>query len=835
MSVIVSSGATGPRGATGPTAPVINSIDLLRTSDLSAADSVLIPGYYGIGTQGGGLFVYDADAGVDNGGTVIVNVPSGRPYTRVNYTGSVYEWGAFCDATQVSSPGSIASGTNVFTAPFVIPASFVGKKIAITGAGPSGTTLGTTITGIDVTGLIITLADNAQTKAPLFYPTAAKAIAAAGAGYAQGDTSVMSDGSTVLFTSVDGSGAVQNFVVTAQPAGLNAAPVGNLTQVSTSGVGAGFTGTLTYNSTGSYVYSSDDSAAINAALVANSSGKYACDTYIPENSYCGVASTIVISGGRGHLRGFDRWHNGLIAVAPMNRVFWRDLSGGFGGGLHDLSVDAFGLAPAATEQSNGRYFIWENILHNNATLHGHMASGTSTDANGGTVYNNCFARIVFSTLPSTLQGQKYGFDFQSQGGPAFMSNIDVSGVCTADPVGDPSKCINVQTTGIHITTTNMFGASPYAPTYGVDAGKQCTLVGVQIGGATKAAVRVAGPNVTCVGTYAQWGNSNYQDPANSHGVIIEATGSPFFVDNCTVTNTTCDKGLNAANIVSQNGSSGLNNIVQNNAGASYVYPPNNVTSGAPWAQPATNAYANAALVAGGVPMGSVLFNALDAFFASVSAALLARMDGLYFVANIDEPTALVNMANPSGLALVKHGGLTFTKYRGYVGDGVTGYLDTQLNTNALVNWQLNSASMMVWTGSPSVSLATSYSIGTSQGGRSRIIPRDNVGNMSSRSQENTLSNTVASSADSIGSFGWSRPGSASAPGYTQYIDGAPVAHPVTAAITKTNGNAWLLADNTAFTTRPIAAAMIGGNFSDAEISVIDAAMKTLLTAVGAPT
>lgn len=831
--VVVVAKATGPRGPSGSPAPAVASVEAFRTSNFSSVDSVLVAGYYGVGTQGGGLFTYDSDAGGDNGGTVLHDV-NGRPYIRVDYSGSVYEWGARCNATQVFSPGSIAVGSHVFTAPLVVPTMFKGERIAIAGAGAGGAPLATVISDIDVTGLQITLADAATTKTPTYLPTAAKTIGVGiMSGYVKGDTAVMSDGTTVQATTVDGSGAVTNYIVLMQGAPLDSIPSGSLTQVSTSGVGTGFTCTLTYAASGQYVYSSDDAPAINAAIAANSSAAYACDTYIPQNGVCGVASSITVSGGRGHLRGFDRWHSGLIALASMPRVFWRDASGGFGGGLHDIFVDAFCLAPAATEQSNGRYFIWENIVQNNATLHGHVASGPSTDANGGTSYSNCFARYVQSVFGSTHLCQKRGFDFQNFGGPAFVSNVQVSGVWTADPTGDPSCCVNVQTTGIHLTGGNVFGASPYSPVYGIDAGKQCEIMSVQVGGSTRAGFHIAAASVVCIGNFVQWGNSNYQDPGNCHGVIIEATGSPLFVDRIIVTGTTCDPGLNAANIVTQVGTSGPNNIVQNNAGASYTFPA--TSSASPdvlYATPAANSFTKTAQTASGNTFGGVLFNAYDVMFRSLGSRLAAA--GLFYVlATTDETTALYNLANfTSGASLIRHGGLSFTPFRGYTGNGIDAYLDTQVATQSIPGVSLGSMTMLTWTGTPDLSVDNSYVVGGSNANRNHVNPRAANGNMRTRSQTTATDDAVANPGDSVGMFGWSRTGTS---GYTQYIDGLPVGSPTQTATTNFGGNALLLCDGTTFSARTVAAALVCGGLSDADVLAWHGAVKTFLQTVGAPT
>ena len=64
---------------------IVTNISALQTSSGSATDLAAVEYFNTLGDRGGGLFYYNIDdtTSEDNGGTIIVNVPSGRRYYRV--------------------------------------------------------------------------------------------------------------------------------------------------------------------------------------------------------------------------------------------------------------------------------------------------------------------------------------------------------------------------------------------------------------------------------------------------------------------------------------------------------------------------------------------------------------------------------------------------------------------------------------------------------------------------------------------------------------------------------------------------------------------------------
>lgn len=826
QDVVLIGQPTGPRGFPGPSAPTFASIAEVRAAALTGVPTIFVSGYYGVGTFGGGFFTQVPGAGADNGGSIIHDANQ-SPFVRVDITGSVTEWGAKCDAVFVTTPGTGIQGQNTFTTSASIPLTAIGNPIAIAGAGAAGGTLSGHILGLSVSGptTTVTLDVTIGTSFPLYVASDLTAITNGGNGlYAIGDTCVMSDGTTVIVN------AIHATLVTSVTPSVQAAPQfpmpGTVSQVSSSGLGLGLTCTLKYAASGQFAYGSDDHAAINSAL--SNAVTDGINVYIPQGMICAITQPVVLPAGAVYLNGADMWKTGLVCLAPMAYGLYRP-PGGRGGGGSNMFVDGMKLATSAVEDGGSSFVNWTFVQARNGLVQDWLG-----DSLVGHYFINCDGRTITSMFGTASLLSQYNFNIVGPSGSRFVG-------CTADACSQAN--FFAQGAGAYVEYCDFFGGSCYAydPVYGFDLrGSQQSLIGNQVGSPKTASVRIAGSGIICIGTVCQWGLSGYADPVNTYGIYIEPTGSPFFTGNDLVVGNTTDGSLSAANIVFQNGTSATTTLVQSNAGATYVYPPAIVpASNIVWAQPTTNSLANAAVAAGGAPMGQYLFGNYDALFRAIGTSRLALMDGLYFLATEDEITALFNLANPNGSKLVKHGGLTFTAFRGYTGDGTSGYLDTQLQTNLLTKFTLNSGSIAVWTGSPSVSADNSYSIGSTTGGRDRINPRQANGNMSSRSQ-NSTTDIVASSADSIGSFAWSRYGSATPPGYTQYIDGLPVAHPVSPATTIFGGTFTLLADGTAgtpqYSTRPIAAAMIGTGFSDADMLAIDQAVKNMLLAANnAPT
>lgn len=826
QDVVLIAQPTGPRGFPGPAAPTYASITAVRGENLTGIPTIYVAGYYGIGTPGGGLFTLVPGAGADNGGTIIHD-SAGNSYVRQNPTWSVAEWGAKSDVTYVSSAGTIAIGTNQFlfpvsAAPITDP---TGKRIVIAGAGTGSTTLASTIQSYNGLTRIATLADNAGASVPVWWARNDRAIDNIGVGgYNVGDLYLMNDGTTVGIKTVNGSNQVTSFLVIQQGGAIASQPPTQASQVSSpsGGGGTGLIVEINYTKMGQFAYGSDDGAIVNAMIAANPP----VISLMPGTI---LGTTAPIAANQNELRWQGQGSNLGSTIIPL-----ADLGSGSalyqgtlqnGGGANDIFFNAFKLADSTVSLDGVRNQVWTNILARNGRVQD-IVVGPSANLSPGQVMSDIFVGTDYTVFGDATKDCNYNFNNLNS------NNIRVDFLKTQ---GGKISSLNQQGGGARFNNGNMSGGGgPFLTPHTIECGATCVLIGNTVSNGYESFIHVNAGGVQVIGVESQAQQILVSPTTNT--VRIEA-----FRPDYVVTGISSGGAVPSSQSVAQVGTASTTGYVGGNADTTYVYPP--LATPSPtvlYAQSATNLYAVAALANGGAPLGQYFFNAIDAFLTEIGSSRLALMDILYFLAAPDEGSALINLANPSGLTLTKHGVLNLTAYRGYVGDGTSGYLDSGLNTNTLTNYILNNASMAVWTGSPSVSANSSNSIGTSGGGRALINPRQANGNMATRSQSNAGSDIVASSSDSIGGFAWSR-NSSTLPGYTQYVDGLPVAHPATAATTIFEGTVTLLADGTGtgspqFSTRPIAAAMVGTGFSDSDMLVIDQAVKNMLRAAqNAPT
>lgn len=822
QDVVLIAQPTGPRGFPGPSAPTYDSIAVVRATNLTGVPTIFVAGYYGPGTLGGGFFTLVPNAGLDNGGTIVHDL-NGSSYVRVNPTWNVVEWGILSNVVFRTTPLITGPGANQVTLPATpvgTRAPQVGDHICIAGIGSSRYPLATTI--ISIAGNVATLAANWVTPAPTWWARNDRAIISGGTGWNVNDTAIMTDGTTIGIRNTGFNGVVQGFVPILQGGPITSTPPTQVTVQSTASPGINLTVQLVYSVDGEFIYGTDDGPTLNAMIAAAVAAGQSIISLAP-NAVLGTTVPIVVDEDEFQIVGQGDLGSSAIMplVSGMQHVLFSTSRGG--GGFTGFEVDAFKLATYAIEIDGAKSEKWERVAGHNAISRDWMIG--TTQIASGSEFNFCYAIENQTAFGNAALEVDYCFyvgivndlrvyDLKTQGGKS----------ASVYSHGGGSRFLNCNCSG---------GGSVYITQYTFQIEASAVLDGNQCGNGRLASIYVNSNAVQVSNTLCQYNSSLVYD--DTAGILLADS-----IGDCVITGTSSNE-TSADQVIVQLGSPDPTSVVFGNARASYQFPPVASSSGAVvYAQAATNALAQAALANGGAPMGQYLFNSYDAMLTAIGAARLALMDGLYFLATLDEGTALINIAGAtSGIMLIKHGGLTFTQFRGYVGDGTSGYLDTQLQANLLTNYLLNNGSMAVWTGSPSLSADNSYSIGSSLGGRARINPRQANGNMATRAQDNTGTDVVASSADSIGSFAWSR-NSSTLPGYTQYIDGAPVGHPLTAATTVVDGFITLLADGTGatpfYSARPIAAAMFGTGFSDADMLAIDQAVKNMLRAANnAPT
>ena len=212
----------------------------------------------------------------------------------------------------------------------------------------------------------------------------------------------------------------------------------------------------------------------------------------------------------------------------------------------------------------------------------------------------------------------------------------------------------------------------------------------------------------------------------------------------------------------------------------------------------------------------------DLVTALIGAGVWDKLDGLYLFAAADSQAALLNWINPASTAASAVNSPTFTADQGFTGDGAASYVDAGFGLGALAHYQLDSASMFVW--SLSDITATENLIATAGNSRSRIVPRDAGGKL--RTNANNLANDLVDVADSLGLFTWSR-GSSSA--YDRYRNATSLGSATQASDSIGTGN---LAVGR-FSSRQFAAAGVGAHLSASEVTALYDALAAYLTELGA--
>lgn len=230
----------------------------------------------------------------------------------------------------------------------------------------------------------------------------------------------------------------------------------------------------------------------------------------------------------------------------------------------------------------------------------------------------------------------------------------------------------------------------------------------------------------------------------------------------------------------------------------------------------------------GVPADAERAGLLDTFVRALKAGtVLARFDVLYLHAAHARAAAVVNIANPGTFdaAEVDGDNLAFTTDRGFAGNGSSSYLSTGINpaTTPGIKFALNDASLCVW----SLTDSNDGSVEIGSGTSTRLLCRGG-GTITSRA--NTGSTGTTATADSIGLHGWSRDASDH---YDHFKGASIIGSPVVASVAISGAVARVCAAGSAFSTRQLALAGIGGALSSDQIAALHAAALAYMQAVGA--
>lgn len=223
---------------------------------------------------------------------------------------------------------------------------------------------------------------------------------------------------------------------------------------------------------------------------------------------------------------------------------------------------------------------------------------------------------------------------------------------------------------------------------------------------------------------------------------------------------------------------------------------------------------------------TTLYNSLN------SAGIIAKLDALYIIAAHDAQAARLNwLKNNFNLTAVSSP--TFTTDRGYAGNGTTSYMETDFNpsTGGAHNFVQDGASIGIWSRS-NVNNSGQFDIGCGTSTGAGLNSRSSLANTMRGSITTTgASSNYGSNTTSVGHFALVRTSSSLTTGY---IDGSSVGTASTASTGVPSATINLMrAGGANYSTRQLAAAYIGGGLTSTDMSNLDSALRTYLTAIGA--
>lgn len=206
-----------------------------------------------------------------------------------------------------------------------------------------------------------------------------------------------------------------------------------------------------------------------------------------------------------------------------------------------------------------------------------------------------------------------------------------------------------------------------------------------------------------------------------------------------------------------------------------------------------------------------------------AAGIWSKLDGLTILAAHDAQAARIDWINPSRIASIA-GTIAFTANQGYAGNGSDGTLNLGYPLTALANYAQDSATMGCW--SRSDVEGSQADIGTSA---AFVIGRV-TGTLLVRA--NAAASDTETTADSLGFYGFTRRNSAD---FDTWKNGATLSTETRASTTIGAGNVRIgsAGGGAPFSTRQIAAGVVGGALSTTEIAALYTILGLYMTAVGA--
>ena len=211
-----------------------------------------------------------------------------------------------------------------------------------------------------------------------------------------------------------------------------------------------------------------------------------------------------------------------------------------------------------------------------------------------------------------------------------------------------------------------------------------------------------------------------------------------------------------------------------------------------------------------------------------AAGVWSKLGVLYVFAAAAAQAALLNWKNPSGTAALATNSPTFTVDRGYSGDGVSAFIDTQISWSAVPGVSQNDAHIGAYV---SAGNAAANFAGNSGAALLRLT-RTAGGLLVTRVNDGT--DTTSDSVPATAGTHLVASRSASG-GYARYIDGTAGTASVVASTGVGTGTLVGLRSGGTYgaSTTSLRALHAGSNLTAAEVLAVRSALQTYMAAVGA--
>ena len=213
-----------------------------------------------------------------------------------------------------------------------------------------------------------------------------------------------------------------------------------------------------------------------------------------------------------------------------------------------------------------------------------------------------------------------------------------------------------------------------------------------------------------------------------------------------------------------------------------------------------------------------------------NAGVWTTLDMLYVCAAHDAQAGRINWINPASVATATSSP-TFTTDRGYIGTA-SGYLATGVNWSALTKFTQNSAHLGAWIQNDATVGNTNTSVigGATNANRYSVIPKIITTNV----QSLRVNGTTVSSFAIATSRGHHLGNRANSANFDAYKDGVLLGNTVVAASVPQAEEVWICRNTiTAQTVHTVCAAHIGSSLTGPQITALNSALTSYMTAVGA--